>query len=73
MCITAPLHPELYESGRIALDFGVEVGSRMAAKCTFVIVILCLYFSDIPLCSLLVGESWECLFFGIQGAKLSTE
>lgn len=55
-CTTGPLHPELYRSGSIALELGVEAGPKMTAECAVVKMMLCLCYPDIPLGVPLAGE-----------------
>lgn len=55
-CVNGPLHPELYRSGSLALQLGVEAGPQMTPECAVVKMMLCLCYRDIPLGVPLAGE-----------------
>lgn len=55
-CHLGPLKPELYKSGALALEMGVEAGPQMTPECAVVKMMLCLAHPDIPLGQPLAGE-----------------
>eukprot|EP00898_Chlorokybus_atmophyticus_P007346 jgi/Chlat1/7612/Chrsp64S00558 len=56
-CKGGTLHPELYRSGSIALEMGVESAQpQMTPECASVKMMLCLSYPDIPLAQPLAGE-----------------
>eukprot|EP00803_Ostreobium_quekettii_P004904 evm.model.scf_108.12 EVM.evm.TU.scf_108.12 scf_108:83271-88125(-) len=55
-CVNGPLHPELYRSGSLALELGVEAGPQMTPECAVVKTMMCLCYRDIPLGVPLAGE-----------------
>lgn len=55
-CHLGPLNPELYKSGALALEMGVEAGPQMTPECAVVKMMLCLAYPDIPLGQPLAGE-----------------
>eukprot|EP00775_Hariotina_reticulata_P006054 gene6054-6292_t len=55
-CHLGPLHPELYKSGAMAMEMGVEAGPQMTPECAVVKMMLCLAYRDIPLTVPLAGE-----------------
>ncbi|GMH34131.1 hypothetical protein BSKO_01965 [Bryopsis sp. KO-2023] len=55
-CTNGPLHPELYKSGSLALQLGVESGPQMTPECAVVKMMMCLCYPDIPLGVPLAGE-----------------
>lgn len=48
-CGAGSLHPELYRSGSLALELGVQAGPQMTPECAVVKMMLCLAHSDLPL------------------------
>ena len=55
-CLAGTLHPELYRSGSVALDMGVENGRYMTPECAVVKMMLCLEYPVIPLNQPIAGE-----------------
>lgn len=55
-CHLGPLNPELYKSGALALEMGVEAGPQMTPECAVVKMMMCLAYPDIPLGQPLAGE-----------------
>lgn len=55
-CHLGPLKPELYKSGALALEMGVEAGPQMTPECAVVKMMLCLAYPDIALGQPLAGE-----------------
>jgi L-asparaginase/Glu-tRNA(Gln) amidotransferase subunit D len=55
-CPLGELHPELYKSGFLAMEMGVEAGPQMTPECAVVKMMLCLCYPDIPLGVPLAGE-----------------
>ncbi|WIA44025.1 hypothetical protein OEZ86_010397 [Tetradesmus obliquus] len=55
-CHLGPLNPELYRSGALAVQMGVEAGPAMTPECAVVKMMLCLAYPDIPLGLPLAGE-----------------
>lgn len=55
-CASGPLQPELYRSGKAALDMGVEGGPQMTPEAAVVKLMLCLAYPDIPLGVPIAGE-----------------
>lgn len=55
-CDVGNLHPELYRSGSIALELGVESGPQMTPECACVKMMLCLAYPDLPLAQPIAGE-----------------
>jgi hypothetical protein len=55
-CHLGPLNPELYRSGAMAVQMGVEAGPQMTPECAVVKMMLCLSYPDIPLGLPLAGE-----------------
>ncbi|KAF6261849.1 Asparaginase/glutaminase [Scenedesmus sp. NREL 46B-D3] len=55
-CHLGPLNPELYRSGAMAVQMGVEAGPQMTPECAVVKMMLCLAYPDIPLGLPLAGE-----------------
>lgn len=55
-CHLGELHPELYRSGYMAMQMGVEAGPQMTPECAVVKMMLCLCHPDIPLGLPLAGE-----------------
>ncbi len=55
-CHLGPLKPELYKSGALALEMGVEAGPQMTPECAVVKMMLCLAYPDISLGQPLAGE-----------------
>lgn len=55
-CGAGSLHPELYRSGSLALELGVQAGPQMTPECAVVKMMLCLAHPDIPLGQPIAGE-----------------
>ncbi|QDZ20787.1 asparaginase/glutaminase [Chloropicon primus] len=55
-CSAGNLHPELYRSGSVALNMGVESGKQMTPECAVIKMMFCLEYSDIPLSQPIAGE-----------------
>ncbi|EIE25265.1 Asparaginase/glutaminase [Coccomyxa subellipsoidea C-169] len=55
-CASGPLHPELYKSGKAAMDMGVEAGPQMTPEAAVIKLMLCLAYPDIPLGVPIAGE-----------------
>ncbi|CAL8461743.1 g1274 [Coccomyxa elongata] len=55
-CASGPLAPELYKSGKAAMDIGVEAGTLMTPEAAVVKLMLCLAYPDIPLGVPIAGE-----------------
>jgi L-asparaginase type I len=55
-CNAGKLHPELYRSGSVALNMGVESGKQMTPECAVVKMMFCLEYKDIPLSQPIAGE-----------------
>jgi L-asparaginase/Glu-tRNA(Gln) amidotransferase subunit D len=55
-CHLGPLKPELYKSGALALEMGVEAGPQMTPECAVVKMMLCLAYPDLSLGQPLAGE-----------------
>ena len=55
-CGAGSLHPELYRSGSVALELGVQAGPQMTPECAVVKMMLCLAHPDIPLGQPIAGE-----------------
>jgi len=55
-CVNGELHPELYRSGALALEMGVESGPQMTPECAVAKMMLCLAYRDLTLSSPLAGE-----------------
>ena len=55
-CTNGELHPELYRSGLLALEMGVEAGPKMTPECAVVKMMLVLAYRDLSLTSPLAGE-----------------
>lgn len=55
-CTGGELHPELYKSGSVALQMGVESGPQMTVECAVVKMMLCLAYPDLPLSQPIAGE-----------------
>lgn len=55
-CGAGSLHPELYRSGSLAIELGVQAGPQMTPECAVVKMMLCLAHPDIPLGQPIAGE-----------------
>jgi len=55
-CLTGELQPELYRSGALALEMGVESGPQMTPECAVAKMMLCLSYRDLALTAPLAGE-----------------
>jgi len=55
-CGAGTLHPELYRSGSLALELGVQAGPQMTPECAAVKLMLCLAHPDLPLSQPVAGE-----------------
>ena len=55
-CSAGNLHPELYRSGSVALNMGVESGRQMTPECAVIKMMFCLEYKDIPLSQPIAGE-----------------
>jgi len=55
-CSAGNLHPELYRSGSVALNMGVESGKQMTPECAVIKMMFCLEYKDIPLSQPIAGE-----------------
>jgi len=55
-CNAGNLHPELYRSGSVALNMGVESGRQMTPECAVIKMMFCLEYKDIPMSQPIAGE-----------------
>mmetsp|Transcript_1377 Transcript_1377/g.4331 ORF Transcript_1377/g.4331 Transcript_1377/m.4331 type:complete len:512 (-) Transcript_1377:1312-2847(-) len=55
-CSAGNLHPELYRSGSVALNMGIESGRQMTPECAVIKMMFCLEYPDIPLSQPIAGE-----------------
>ena len=55
-CGAGALHPELYRSGSLALELGVQAGPQMTPETASVKLMLCLAHPDLPLSQPIAGE-----------------
>ena len=55
-CSAGNLHPELYRSGSVALNMGVESGRQMTPECAVIKMMFCLEYKDIPMSQPIAGE-----------------
>ena len=55
-CTTGDLAPELYRSGALAMEMGVQSGPKMTPECAVVKTMLCLAYPDLHLTAPLAGE-----------------
>jgi L-asparaginase/Glu-tRNA(Gln) amidotransferase subunit D len=55
-CTCGPLRPELYKSGALALEMGVQSGAAMSPECAVVKMMLALAHPDVALGQPLAGE-----------------
>lgn len=55
-CQAGNLNPELYRSGSVALNMGVESGRQMTPECAVIKMMFCLEYPDIPLSQPIAGE-----------------
>eukprot|EP00899_Mesostigma_viride_P022167 jgi/Mesvir1/3134/Mv16306-RA.1 len=55
-CGLGTLHPELYRSGNLALQLGVESGPQMTPECAVCKLMLCLKYTGIPVAQPIAGE-----------------
>ncbi len=55
-CGAGTLHPELYRSGSLALELGVQAGPQMTPETAAVKLMLCLAHPDLPLSQPIAGE-----------------
>jgi L-asparaginase/Glu-tRNA(Gln) amidotransferase subunit D len=55
-CGAGTLHPELYRSGSLAMELGVQAGPQMTPECSVVKMMMCLAHPDLPLGQPIAGE-----------------
>ncbi len=55
-CLRGTLQPDLYRSGAIAMQMGVQAGPLMTPECAVVKMMLCLSYPNIPMTISLAGE-----------------